>query len=381
MLAAAQIATSPAPAIAQVVALPGMMRPVLAAGAWFKNTLCAARDGQACLSRGVGDLDNPDACREHETIAQDLLDWLGGKPQAIAHDLHPDFHSSRHAAALAAQLQVPLIGVQHHHAHIAAIAAEHGHAGPLLGVALDGVGLGTDDMAWGGELLLVDGARFRRLGHLQPLPLPGGDRAAREPWRMAAAGLHLLGRNDEIARRFAQQAGAATVAAMLQRGLNCPLTSSMGRYFDAAAGLLGVSEVMEFEAQAAIELERLAAVHGPVAPLAGGYAIDAHGVLDLQPLLTVLAEGNDAGHGAALFHATVAAALADWVGRAARRLGSAAVALGGGCFLNRILREALQPALEAQGLQVLSARQLPPGDSAISLGQAWVALHHFAEGN
>lgn len=377
MLAAAQIATLPVPAIAQVVALPRATRPVLAAGAWFKNTLCVTREGQACISRGVGDLDNPDACRAHESIAQELLDWLGEKPQAIAHDLHPDFHSSRHAAVLAAQLQVPLIGVQHHHAHIAAIAAEHGHDQPLLGLALDGVGLGTDDTAWGGELLLVNGAQFQRLGHLHPLPLPGGDRAAREPWRMAAAALHALGRNDEIPRRFSQQAGAATVAAMLQRGLNCPPSSSMGRYFDAAAGLLGVCDKMQFEAQAAIDLERLAAAHGPVAPLSGGYVIDAHRVLDLRPLLAALADCNDAGYGAALFHATLAAALADWVAQAAITHGFSSVALGGGCFLNRILNQALQPALAARGMRALTARQLPPGDSAISLGQAWVALHQL----
>lgn len=377
MPATARIATTPAPAIAQMVALPGMTRPVLAAGAWFRNTLCVTRAGQACLSRGVGDLDQPDACRAHESIAQELLDWLGEPPQAIAHDLHPDFHSSHHAAALAARFDVPLIGVQHHHAHIAAVAAEHAHAGPLLGLALDGVGLGTDGTAWGGELLQVEGARFRRLGHLHPLPLPGGDRAARAPWRMAAAALHRLGRNDEIARRFPQQAGAATVAAMLDRGFNCPPTSSMGRYFDAAAGLLGVCEVMECEALAAIAIERLAAAHGTVAPLAGGYVIDDHGVLDLRPLLSVLADCHDAGHGAALFHATLAAALADWVGRAAMAHGFSSVALGGGCFLNRILSQTLPPALRARGLRVLAAQQLPPGDSAISLGQAWVALHQL----
>ncbi len=367
------------PAIAVQVALPLVDRPMLAAGAWFSNTLCVTRDGRACVSRVVGDLDHADACRAHQALAGELLAWLGEKPRAIAHDLHPDFHSSRHAAVLAARFDVPLIGVQHHHAHIAAVAAEHGHAGPLLGLALDGVGLGTDGAAWGGELLRVDGSRFRRLGHLQSLPLPGGDRAAREPWRMAAAALHVLGRNDEIPRRFPQQAGAATVAAMLRRGLHCPATSSMGRHFDAAAGLLGVCEVMAYEAQAAMRLEQLAAAHGPAVPLAGGYAIDGHGVLDLRPLLAELADCDDAGLGAALFHATVADGLAQWVARAAETQGIRTVALGGGCFLNRILPDTLRPALAAQGLEVLGACRLPPGDSAISLGQAWVALHRLLE--
>jgi hydrogenase maturation protein HypF len=253
--------------------------------------------------------------------------------------------------------------------------------GPLLGLALDGVGLGGDDTSWGGELLYVDGAQFRRMGHLHPLALPGGDRAAREPWRMAAAVLHQLGRNDEIARRFPQQAGAATVAAMLQRGLNCPLSSSMGRLFDAAAGLLGVCEKMEYEAQAAIRLEQLAAEHGPVAPLARGYVITAQGVLDFRPLLMNLSGCDNAAYGAALFHSTLASGLGDWVAQAASKHGFDSVALGGGCFLNGVLNDALQPVLAARGLRALTSRQLPPGDSAISLGQAWVAQQHLAQGN
>lgn len=360
--------------IERVIALPGTARPVLATGAWFKNTLCVTSGKQACVSYSVGDLDVPEACLAHEETAYALLDWLGERPCAIAHDLHPDFHSSRFAARLAAQLQVPLIAVQHHHAHIAAICAEHGVAEVVLGLALDGVGLGTDGTAWGGELLRVDGAECRRLGYLRPLPLPGGDRAAREPWRMAVAALHELGRNDEIVRRFAAEAGAQTVAAMLQRDLNCPRTSSMGRLFDAAAGLLGICHRMEFEAQAAILLESTAKNHGQVAPLAHGYAFSEDGVLDFHPLLAALMDCSDAAYGAALFHATLAEGLAQWVKRTALEQGIGMVALGGGCFLNAVLTQALEPALAAQGLMVLRARQMPPGDSAISLGQAWIAL-------
>ena len=356
--------------------------PLLATGAWFKNTLCLAQGRQAWVSHTVGDLFQAEACLAHEATARDLLQMLeasGGKPVAIAHDLHPDLHSTRFAVQLAAELNVEAIGVQHHHAHVAAIAAEHGRSGPVLGLALDGVGLGTDGQAWGGELLSVAGAGFERLGHLRPLALPGGDRAARDPWRMAAAVLFDLGRGEEIARRFADQAGAGIVAAMLAKGLNSPRTSSMGRVFDAAAGLLGICPKMEFEAQAAIALERSATefitVHGWPAPLEGGWVIGANGELDLLPLLGALSAEPDTGYGAALFHATLLAALLHWVARAAEATGIERLACGGGCFFNQLLRAGLTEKIPPTGLELLMPRRLLPGDTAISFGQAWVALH------
>lgn len=379
-MGAVAIAETGVGCIERVIALPCSYPPVMAMGAWFKNTLCVVSGSQAHISPNVGDLDTPQACLAHEAMADALLEWLGEKPVAIAHDLHPDFYSSQLAGRLAAALQVPLIAVQHHHAHIAAICAEHGVTRPVLGLALDGVGLGTDDTAWGGELLRVEAATFSRLGYLYPLPLPGGDRAAREPWRMAAAALHALGRDDEIAGRFADEPGAQTVVTMLQRNLNCPRTSSMGRLFDAAAGLLGVCRRMELEAQAAILLESEARQHGQVAPLEQGYVIDQHRVLDFHPLLSVLADCADAAYGAALFHATVAAGLAEWLWRAAEHQQMDTVALGGGCFLNRVMTEALESALVSRGLTVLKAKKMAPGDSAIALGQAWVALHQIEQG-
>lgn len=356
--------------------------PLLSMGAWFKNTVCLAQGDRAWVSHTVGDLFQAEACLAHEATARELLQALaamGGKPVAIAHDLHPDLHSTRFAVQLAAELGIAAIGVQHHHAHIAAIAAEHGVEGPLLGLALDGVGLGTDGQAWGGELLRVDGADFERLGHLRPLALPGGDRAARDPWRMAAAALFDLGRGDEIASRFADQPGAEIVAAMLAKGLNSPRTSSMGRVFDAAAGLLGICPRMEFEAQAAIALEQQATAHiethGWPAPLAGGWHIDGNGQLDLLPLLGALSTEPDTGYGAALFHATLVAALLQWVARAAEASGIARLACGGGCFFNRLLRAGLVEKVPATGLELLMPKRLLPGDTAISLGQAWVAMH------
>jgi hydrogenase maturation protein HypF len=364
----------------KIVALPFSGPSVLACGAWLKNTVCVTRGSEAHVSQLIGDLDSAEARKMLDDTVARLCNSLDVQPVIVAHDLHPDFYSTQFAQAYAAQRGLPVVAVQHHHAHIAAICAEHHISKAVLGLALDGVGLGTDGTPWGGELLRAEGASFERLGHLAPLRLPGGDRAAREPWRMAAAVLFQLGRGVEIAQRFPDQPGAQTIATMLQRNLNCPVTSSMGRLFDAAAGLLGVNEIQAFEAQAAIQLQELAQRHGQVAPLDNGWRITENGVLDFSPLLAVLADCRDASHGAALFHATLAAGLAEWVERAAHRHNIAHVALGGGCFHNDILLRTLSDRLAAQGLRVLIVQQMQPNDSAISLGQAWVALQSINKG-
>jgi hydrogenase maturation protein HypF len=357
----------------QAIRLPGSGPSVLACGGWYKNTLCLIRGDEAFVSQHIGDLDNGATCRALEETAKHLLSVLDIAPQRIACDLHPDFFSSRFAAGFAAQQGLPLVTVQHHHAHVAAVMVEHALPGPVLGLALDGVGLGADGKPWGGELLRAEQADFRRLGHLRPLKLPGGDRAAREPWRMAAAALFALGRGGEIARRF-PYAAAPALEEMLARDVHCPATSSAGRLFDAAAGLLGVKPVMRFEGQAAMLLEGLAERHAPAAPQADGYGIRPDGTLDLLPLLGHLAEERDAGRGAALFHATLAAALAEWVLRAAEREGLGDVVLSGGCFLNRLLTESLCGQLAGAGLRVHTAMGVPPNDGGLSLGQAWVAM-------
>ena len=352
---------------------------VLATGGWFKNTVCVTRGDEAFVSQHIGDLDNAATCAFLEEAVEHLLGILDVRPAVVAHDLHPDFHSSRFAAELAQRLDLPRVAVQHHHAHIAALLAEHRVDEPVLGLALDGVGLGSDGAAWGGELLRVDGARCRRLGHLQPLPLPGGDRAAREPWRMAAAALHAIGRGEEIPARFADQPGAATVAQMLERGINSPSTSSLGRAFDAAAGLLRLRPQASFEGQVAMLLEGLAEMHGDVMPREDAYQIGSDASLDLRPLYAVLADCRDAAYGAALFHATLATALADWTEQAARREGLVTLACGGGCFLNHILTRKLTTLLQQRGLRVLMARALPPNDGGLSLGQAWIARQTHGE--
>ncbi|MCB1955257.1 MAG: carbamoyltransferase HypF [Rhodocyclaceae bacterium] len=353
---------------------------VVAFGAWLKNTVCVARGDEAFLSQHIGDLDNGLNCLAMDEAVEHLMSILAVRPELVAHDLHPDFHSTRAAAALAQRFGIPVIGVQHHHAHVAAVLAEHRHEGPALGVALDGVGMGTDGGAWGGELLHLEGAGFERLGHLSRLVLPGGDRAAREPWRMAAAVLHQLGRGDEIATRFARHPGAERLADLIARPRLSPPSTSLGRWFDAAAGLLGVCETMEFEAEAAMRLESAAASYGPAIALSGGWSIE-DGQLDLAPLLDRLADESNPQRGAAQFHATLLVALDEWIGMAARETGVRSVALSGGCMLNRILARDLPRRLSTRGLKVLTARQAPPNDGGVALGQAWVAIRQLTIGS
>lgn len=339
--------------------------PVVALGGQLKATVAVLRGREAFVSQHVGDLDTSAAIGFLEETLHHMLAILEVAPAAVACDGHPDFASS----LLAGRLGVPVVPVQHHHAHIAALAAEHGVEGPLLGISLDGYGLGADGGAWGGELLLVDGVRCERLGHLAPLAAPGGDRAAREPWRMAAAALHRLGRADEIERRFAAEPLAGAVRRLLDSGTASAPTSSCGRLFDAVAGLLGVSSRQSFEGEAAMRLEGLVS---RVAVLPEGWRI-AGDVLDLSRLLERLADESDPVRGADLFHGTLIAALADWAEAAAARTGLRRVALGGGCFLNRVLTEGVAARFAARGLEALIARAVPPNDGGVALGQAYVA--------
>ena len=364
------------------IALPRNGPSVLAFGAHLKNTVCVTRGNEAFLSPHIGDLDNAATCAFADETVQRMLDLLEVKPDIVAHDLHPDDYSSRAAFACAARHGLRTVAVQHHHAHIAAVCAEHGYDEPVLGLALDGVGLGTDGKPWGGELLRLDGPLATRLGHLRPLALPGGDKAAREPWRMAASVLHELGRNAGIGARF-QARGADTVAAMLARQLNCPRSSSMGRVFDAAAGLLDLSSHMKFEAQAAMRVEQAATRHievfGWPPPMGNGWSISSDGRLDLLPLLASLDRASDLDQAAAHFHATLVAALSEWVMHTAQTQGLRTLAWGGGCFLNSLLSSGLRQNLERRGITVLAPRWLSPGDSALALGQAWVAIQSLEQ--
>jgi hydrogenase maturation protein HypF len=354
---------------------------VLAMGAYFKNRVCLI-DGERVLWSPIhGDLDNAANCIALEQSVDELLAASSGPLDAVAHDLHPDFHSTRVALALADEHGISSIAVQHHHAHIAVTLAEQGFIEPVIGLALDGTGLGDDDKAWGGELLWLSeyGAahHYRRVDHLALLAMPGGDAAARESWRLAAAMLHALGHGEEIMQRFSPLVGepaARTVHTLLLRGLHCPLTSSAGRWFDAAAAALRLNTHQTFEAEAAIVLEGSARRW-----------LERHPdfqqpwtSLDLSDLFNELFLLGDQGElaqarGAAMFHLALANGLAQAATLHAKRLAVHTVVLGGGCFVNRVLREQLTSTLIANGLRVIAPQQAGCGDAGIALGQAWVA--------
>ncbi|WP_301101314.1 carbamoyltransferase HypF [Propionivibrio sp.] len=357
----------------RAIKLPRSGPPVLAVGGRFKNTVCLTRGDEAFVSQHIGDLDNVATCDFFDATITRLLKFIEIKPALIAHDFDRDFHSTHFALDFAHQRGVPALAVQHHHAHVASVLAEHRVDAPVIALALDGVGLGADGGDWGGELLRVDGAYFERLGHLAPLQL-ADQHAIREPWRLAAAVLQQLGRGQEIEQRFAQQLSAASVNKTLEGGAHCPQTSSLGCYINAAASLLGVKSMMAFDGQAASLLEGLAERYGDILPVNDGWTIK-DGCLNLLPLFSILADEKDPGRGAAIFHATLVAALSDWVYTVAPANGT--IVGSGACFLNMILARGLRSRLGGHGLHLIEARRLPPNDGGLALGQAWIAQQYL----
>ena len=336
--------------------------PLVAAGAELKSTFCVAHGTDAFLSPHLGDLDDELAFRAFRADLELYRRMLGVEPAAVACDLHPDYLSTRWAQ----DQGLPLVDVQHHHAHAAACLAEHGEIGPALAVVLDGSGLGTDGTLWGGELLRFDLQSFERLGHLDAVPLPGGEAAIREPWRIAAAYLEAAGRPVPYPRW-------PLVRESLK--VNAPLSSGAGRLFDAVAALLRLRERVAYEGQAAIELEQLASDLG-----ADAYAcrIDGDVVVGADLVAAAhddLAAGRERAEIAAAFHEGVAAAFAQLCTAAAD---PSTVVLSGGCFQNLRLLASLRQRLEAAGFRVLSHRLVPPNDGGVSYGQAAVAAARMA---
>lgn len=351
------------------VSLGRAVPQVLGVGGHLKASVTFTRGAEAFVSQHIGDVDNVATARFLRETIEHLRSTLEVTPALIAHDLHPDFVSSRVAQTLAA----PTLAVQHHHAHLAAVAAEYGRQGPLMGLALDGFGLGPGNESWGGELLVIDGARFERRGHLRCLRQPGGDVAARAPWRMAAAALHAMGRGHELEARFSKFGEVRALLTMLDKGIRSPWTSSCGRWFDAACGLLGVKPVASYEGEAPMLLESL--VTTPVVR-AGCWHVSPQGELDLLPLLEQLV-GLDPVDGANVFHGTLAAALVAW---ALPMVVGGVVALNGGCLLNGVLSSLLVDGFARHGVEALVPRLVPANDGGLSLGQAWVAVQHLAGG-
>jgi hydrogenase maturation protein HypF len=356
--------------------------PILGAGAQLKNAFCLARGDEATLGPHVGDLDGLETYAAYEAAIARLETFLALRPEVVACDLHPLYLSTRYARARADALGAPLVPVQHHHAHAVAAMAEHGLPGPVLALAWDGTGLGSDGAAWGGELLLAEHRRFERLATFRPVPLAGGDRAVREPWRIAlAALLDALGDAAPLERlplfRAVPEAEIAVVRRMLAAGVNSPLAHGAGRAFDAAGALALARPRSRYEGQVAMALDAAAAgIAG-----AGRYPfeVDAGSPverLDLRPLWRALAADVAAGIPpplvSARFHDTLVSAGAELVRRAARRTGRLPVVLTGGCFQNARLAEGILGELSS-GFQVYGHREIPPGDGGIGLGQAVIA--------
>ncbi len=345
---------------------------VLACGAELKNTFCLAEGGRAFVSHHIGDLENHETLRAFRAGIEHFTRLFGIAPRVVAHDLHPEYLSTKYAM----ELDLPPVGVQHHHAHIAACLADNEWTGRVIGVAFDGTGYGLDGTLWGGEFLVADLAGFERAGHLLPVPLPGGAAAIREPWRMAAAygvpaGLDVARRN---AGRWEQ------VVAMARGGLNAPPTSSMGRLFDAVAAVLGVRDRVTYEGQAAIELEQLADPGERSAyPVRlddagdGGGSFVVPGAELVQAAVADLLAGTPAPVIAARFHNAVGDLVVAGAARLRAATGLTAVALSGGVFQNVLLLERASAGLEAEGFTVLVHHRVPPNDGGISLGQAAVA--------
>ncbi len=360
---------------------------VLAVGAHLKNNVALSLGRQVFISQHIGDLETPEALDAFERVIADFLQLYETQPAALAHDLHPDYLSTRWAEGRAEARGLSRIPVQHHHAHLAACLLENGAEGPALAVTWDGTGYGPDGTVWGGEFLLGDAAEFERVAHLCPFCLPGGDAAAVEPRRVALAllwelyGEAALEREELAPVRAFSPAERRLLGQMLDRGINCPTTTSAGRLFDGVAALLDLHQTITFEGQAAMALEFAAdpevdgAYDLSLVPGEGG---DAPLLLDWGPLVeAVLADlERDVSPGAiaARFHnGLVEAILA-----VARAVGEPQVALSGGCFQNRWLIERAARRLEQAGFEVLLHRQVPPGDGCISLGQVAVAAARLA---
>ena len=361
--------------------------PVLAVGGELKNTICLTRGREAFLSQHIGDLENLESYKFFESTVAGLERILEIEPKLLAYDLHPDYFSTRWALA---QEGLERVGVQHHHAHIASCMAENHLEGCVIGFALDGTGYGLDGNVWGGEVLVAEYRDFRRLAHLDYVRMPGGSAAIMEPRRMAISYLfHHFGRDfwglDVPFTRRLDRSRTETLLRLTQSGTNSSLTSSCGRLFDAVAALAGIREQVNYEAQAAIELE--AALEERSEEKGFPFAIHEEGdgwVIDTRPMFLALVEdlreGVPAGRISARFHLGFVDVLARTAELVRGRSGLARVCLSGGSFQNRFLLEHLRDRLEAAAFQVFTHAEVPCGDGGLSLGQALVAAHRCSAG-
>ncbi len=365
--------------VPEPISLPSpATRPVLALGAELKSTVAVAKGSSVVVSHHLGDLEHLATYRSFLQAIDHLCHLCGVTPEVVAHDLHPEYLSTK----LAVELDLPAVGVQHHHAHVASCLVDHGRSDPVLGVVFDGLGYGADGTLWGGEFLVADLRSYQRVGHLAPIALPGGAAAIRQPWRMAVAWT-LAGCGPAVAARVGGRLDgrAAQMVGLLEGGeLAMPSTTSVGRLFDAVSAIVCGRAIMTYEGQAAIELEACAAGVGPghVAPYPVAISTDAGPlILDPSPLVAAVVADVEAGQLAPLVAAAFHLGLAEATVLSAARLAASAqlstVALSGGVFQNALLSELVAAGLRAQGLEVLVHRQIPPNDGGIAVGQAAVA--------
>jgi hydrogenase maturation protein HypF len=360
------------------IALPiACPQPILATGGQLKATFALGRGTQAFVSHHMGDLDYYEAYQAFTRDVKLYEALFAVRPACIVHDAHPDYATTRYANERAADSACRLLAVQHHHAHMASCMAEHGLSEPVIGVTFDGTGYGTDGAVWGGEFLVGDYRAFQRAAHLRYVGMPGGDQAIREPWRMACAHLADAGiRHAPLDSRLTPTE-RQTIGRMLERKLRTPLTSSMGRLFDAVASLAGVIDRINYEGQAAMLLESLAFAADPDSSYP--YAIEARTPLgiDTRPLIAAVAfdsaRGVDAARIARRFHATLVDIVADVCRRVRDTTGLDAVVLSGGVFLNALLTTEVYTRLAHDGFRVHRHRLVPPNDGGLSLGQLAIA--------
>jgi hydrogenase maturation protein HypF len=368
-------------------------RPLLACGAEQKNTFCLAKGERAWLGHHVGDLEHYPTLRAFREGIAHFERLFAVTPEVVAHDLHPDYLSTTYALE---REGVEHLGVQHHHAHLAACLAEHGHEGPAVGAIFDGTGYGTDGTVWGGELLIGGLKAFERAGSLWPVRMPGAAAAIRQPWRMAFAWLaEAFGEPRPLPSRMAGRVPESHWSAMGQVGASAtlsPLTSSIGRLFDAVGALCGLAVEVSYEGQAAVELEAAAAGSGGLGA-AGASALEvelargADGALVLDPRSAVRAIAAELEAGAAPgaiavgFHAALARATVEALVAIASEHGLDTVVLSGGVFQNRLLLETVAAALAKRGLRVLVPERLPPNDGGISYGQAAILAARDSAGH
>ena len=363
---------------------------VLALGAHLKNTFCILKNGRAFAGPHIGDLDNPLALAHQDEALRTYLRLFRSRPAAVASDLHPDYASTRLAERWWDD-GADEVRVQHHHAHIASVLAEHGLRGNVLGVAFDGIGLGPDNSIWGGEFLLCDERSYRRAGHIAAVRQPGGDACAREGWRMAIAYLAASGAPADAPRRWMTEADGLPdqrrwrLVSRLASSVSATVSTSAGRLFDAVSSLLGVAHELTFEGEAAMRLEALAAAHWPAADWlpVGRRQGDDGLVLDTVGLVAALVEqrrlGRAVGELAALFHESLAVGIAAMCVDLATDLKVDRVALSGGVFQNALLLARVEDLLRDRDLRVFSNQQVPANDGGISLGQALVAASRASE--